>query len=71
VERWRGDVAPQDPDGYVREAAWVPLEDAIARLELISWQPLTARYLRGELPRGSLWLRRVHAAGNEDLVGPL
>ena len=71
VERWRGELAPRDPDGYVREAAWVPLADAIARLELISWQPLTARYLRGELAPGSVWLRRVYEDGAEEVVGPL
>jgi 8-oxo-dGTP diphosphatase len=66
VAAWRGEIAVDDPDGFVREAAWVRLEDAIARLELISWQPLTARHLRGELPQQPLWRRRVHEDGREE-----
>ena len=31
---------------------------------------LEVRYLRGELPRASLWLRRVHEDGREDVSGP-
>lgn len=63
VAAWRGEVAVDDPDGFVREATWAPLEEAAARLDLIGWQPLTARYLRGELPERPLWLRRVHEDG--------
>jgi len=70
VTAWEGDVEPADPDGFVLEAAWLPLEEAVAHLEQISWQPLTVRYLRGELDRGSLWLRRVHEDGREELAGP-
>lgn len=70
VGGWRGKIAVDDPDGFVSEAAWVPREEAAARLDLISWQPLTARYLRGELEPRSLWLRRVRADGSEELSGP-
>jgi 8-oxo-dGTP diphosphatase len=67
VARWQGKVAPQDPDGFVLDAAWVPRPKAVERLEQISWQPLTARYLRGELGPDLLYLRRVHADGREEL----
>jgi 8-oxo-dGTP diphosphatase len=70
VAAWEGDVAPADPDGFVREAAFVPLAEALVHLSAISWQPLTVRYLTGDLPRGSLWLRRVHADGRVDTSGP-
>jgi len=66
VGTWRGEIAVDDPDAFVREAAWVPLEEAAARLDLIAWQPLTARYLRGELEDRPLWLRRVHEDGREE-----
>jgi hypothetical protein len=59
-----------DPDGFVAEAAWVPLDEAVSHLERISWQPLTARYLRGKIERGSFWLQRVHQDGREELLGP-
>ncbi len=67
VARWHGEVTPRpaDPDGLVREAAWVPLEEACRRLDGISWQPLTARYLRGGLEPGSRWRRTVEADGSE------
>jgi 8-oxo-dGTP diphosphatase len=69
VAEWEGEVDPRDPDGFVREAAWVSLEEATARLDRISWQALTARYLCRELERGSFWLRRVHADGREEWLG--
>lgn len=67
VAAWEGEIAVNDPDGFVREAAWVPLEEAISHLERISWQPLTARYLRGEVGPRSAWFGRVHADGREEL----
>jgi 8-oxo-dGTP diphosphatase len=66
VARWEGEIAVDDPDGLVREAGWVPLTEACRRLDLISWQPLTARYLRGDLERWPLWFRRVHPDGREE-----
>jgi 8-oxo-dGTP diphosphatase len=66
VAEWRGEIALNDPDGYVLEAAWVPVATAAARLDLISWQPLTARYLRGTLEDRPLWVRRVHEDGREE-----
>jgi hypothetical protein len=66
VTAWEGEIAVADPDGLVHEAAWVPLEEACRRLDLISWQPLTARYLRGSLEPRPLWQRRVHPDGREE-----
>jgi len=71
VDDWAGELRVDDPDGYVSEVAWVPLAEAIERLERISWHGLTARYLRGELEPRSLWLRRVDEQGREELTGPL
>jgi 8-oxo-dGTP diphosphatase len=68
VAGWRGEIAVDDPDGFVFDAAWVPLDEAAARLDRISWQPLTARYLRGELEPRPVWLRRVHEDGREELA---
>jgi 8-oxo-dGTP diphosphatase len=70
VARWEGAAAADDPDGLVTEAAFVPLDDALDRLQGGAWHPLTLRYLRGELPRGSLWLRRVHEDGRQEVAGP-
>ncbi len=62
-------MAANDPDGYVREAAWTPLAEALAYLARTSWQPLTVRYLSGELEPGSLSLRRVHPDRREEWLG--
>jgi len=67
VAEWEGDLVVGDPDGFVRQAAWLPLDNAIGHLERISWQSLTARYLRGEAEPRSAWFRRVHPDGGEDL----
>ncbi len=71
VAAWDGEIerTPVDPDGFVSEAAWLPLGDALDHLSQISWQPLTVRYLRGELEPGSLALRRVHDDGREEWLG--
>jgi 8-oxo-dGTP diphosphatase len=67
VRKWEGTIAVEDPDGFVLEAAWVGVDDALERLEQISWHALTARYIRRELEPRSVWLRRVHADGREEL----
>lgn len=66
VRRWEGEIGARDPDGFVLQAAWLPVDEAIAHLGRISWQPLTVGYLRGDLEPGSLCLRRVHADGREE-----
>jgi 8-oxo-dGTP diphosphatase len=70
VAAWEGEVAPADPDGFVLEAAFVPLAEALDGLAAVAWHPLTVRYLRGDLPPGSLWLRRVETDGAVALSGP-
>jgi 8-oxo-dGTP diphosphatase len=69
VAAWTGELDVRDPDGIVLEAAWMLLSEALPLLEQISWQPLTVRYLRGEVEAGSLWFRRVHADGREEWLG--
>ena len=59
VAVWSGDLEPRDPDGYVLEAAWKPLGEAVELLFGISWHELTVRYLRGELDVGSRWRGQV------------
>jgi len=70
VARFEGEIRVDDPDGFVCAAAWLPLPEAILHLEQISWQPLTVRYLRGEIEPGSVWFRRMHTDGREELLGP-
>ncbi len=52
-----GEIGPNDPDGFVRTAAWVPLRDAIDRLRLVQWydcQPIE-RYMSGEASPGTMY----------------
>ena len=69
VAAWAGELRPADPDGLVVEAAWMPVDQAVDHLTRISWQSLTVRHLRGELERGSVWLRRVQPDGREEWLG--
>jgi 8-oxo-dGTP diphosphatase len=66
IDAWEGELEVSDPDGFVSEAAWVPLDEAVERLEDVSWHALTTRYLRGQLEPGSICFRRVHPDGREE-----
>lgn len=66
IDAWEGHVEAADPDGVVHEAALVPLEDAIARLDDVWWHAVTVRYLRGELEPGTLVVQRWQADGRVD-----
>ncbi len=63
IDDWEGEIEARDPDGVVHDAELVPLEEAIARLDEVWWQSVTARYLRGALEPGSLVVQRWHADG--------
>lgn len=63
--------APRDPDGFVLEATFVPMEEAVQRLEGIDWQAPTVAYLRGELQPGSLCLLRRSGDGELETVASL
>ncbi len=70
VGGWRGEVGPADPDGFVLEAGFFPLNEAIARLGELPIpgmrEPITA-YLRGQAEPGSVWL---YAKGLGEGLGP-
>jgi 8-oxo-dGTP diphosphatase len=61
VAEWRGELASEDPDGFVSDARFFPLADAIAMLDQLEHrvmrEPVVA-YLRGEVPSGAVWLYR-------------
>ncbi|MFC9970085.1 NUDIX domain-containing protein [Spirillospora sp. NPDC127200] len=57
--RPEGRIDVADPDGLVLEAAWVPFEDAVARLAEHRFKPRRdpiVAYLRREVAAGALWL---------------
>jgi 8-oxo-dGTP diphosphatase len=68
AENWRGGLCPADPDGFVAEARFVSLQDAIARLERTAWLSTTASFLRGDVEAGSVRFERRYPDGDIELV---
>lgn len=70
VGRWRaltyaceasGTVEPADPEGLIRTAEWIELDDAVERLAAVEWydaEPLRA-YLDQREPEGRAWRYRL------------
>jgi 8-oxo-dGTP diphosphatase len=71
VATFTGTLCPADPDGFVVEACFVPVEEACARLSRADLrtrgEPLVA-YLRGEVGAGAVWSYRREARAEEELV---
>ena len=54
-----GAIAPHDPDGFVRSAAWVDSDEALNRLSCVEWYecgPLE-RFLSGATSAGAVYVR--------------
>ena len=71
VHEWTGELAPDDPDGYILDARFLPIADAIDRLEAIPWRPMRepiVAWLRGESDRGALWCYRDDEHGAPRLI---
>ena len=74
VEEWIGSLKPADPDHLILDAEFVPLSEALERLQSIPWramrEPIIA-YLREEVEAGSMWLYRTTSPGEDELVARL
>jgi 8-oxo-dGTP diphosphatase len=69
--RWRGELNIDDPDGVTLQAAFLPVREAIARLNELRWglsEPIVRR-LEGAAP-GGVWTYRWNGAGPWDTDGP-
>ncbi len=70
VGAWEGQTRADDPDGLVSTACFLPMADAIDRLERLPWrvyrEPAVA-YLRGDVASGAMWFYR-RAEGEDRLV---
>jgi len=55
--RVAGALGPNDPDGFVRSAAWISSADAIDRLRMVEWYDCVPieRYLSGEASSGTAY----------------
>jgi 8-oxo-dGTP diphosphatase len=60
---WRGELEADDPDGFVHEAAFVPLGEAVERLRRTHWLEQVADYLEGAVEPGSLHFERWNEDG--------
>lgn len=63
IAEWRGAVPerPADPDGFVSEARFFAVPEAIALLDRLSFRPMRepiVAYLHGAAAAGTLWLYR-------------
>ncbi len=71
VAAFTGTPGPADPDGFVVEACFVPIDEACARLSRpdlrARGEPLVA-YLRGEVSPGAIWAYRRGPGEAEELV---
>jgi hypothetical protein len=68
---WSGTLEPADPDDYILDARFLPVPDAIVKLETMPircMQEPIVSYLRGETGAGALWCYRRDGDGNDSLV---
>ncbi len=59
VEEWAGETITDDPSGEILDLEWVPLPEAIRRLETLPVDAVSraaADYLAGRQPAGVTWL---------------
>lgn len=75
VTGWQGTLHSADPEGMVSEARFMPIAEALDKLEQhLPWRvmrdPLIA-HLRGEARPGAVWLYRRNSAGEDVLVQKL
>jgi 8-oxo-dGTP diphosphatase len=68
VAGWSGELGADDPDGYVHEAAWVALGDAVERLRRTPWLEIVADYLEGRVERGSIRFERRQEDGTVETI---
>ncbi len=64
IAGWHGDLGHNDPDHEILDVAFVPLAEAIGRLQSpLLWRGLgesVAAYLSGAAGPGTVWLYREH-----------
>ncbi|MEO1164777.1 MAG: NUDIX hydrolase [Chloroflexota bacterium] len=66
TDKWEGEIQPNDPDGKVVGAKWMPLAQAITHLSKIDYPPMSeppVAYLAGKAEQGRQWYYRVDGDG--------
>jgi 8-oxo-dGTP diphosphatase len=71
ISEWDGVLHPADPDNLILHVGFVPLTEAMVRLETLPWramrEPMIA-YLSNEVGLGSLWLYRAQPNREDKLI---
>ena len=63
-----------DPDNLILNADFLPLAEAVSRLQAIRWRAMREpmiSYLSGEAGPGSLWIYRAQDQGDDRLMARL
>lgn len=66
-----GQCAPDDPDGEIQRVEWVPISEAINRLERCIWDSMREppqQYLSGKVADATVWQYRQHRERRFELV---
>ncbi len=66
-----GEPLHADPDALISDATFVPLNEAIVRLNAQAWRPMSepiVAYLRDDAPPGTVWCYREQADGSAALI---
>lgn len=71
IEAWSGILAPDDPDDLTYDVAFVPIPEAINRLDRAIWTPMREplqAYLRQEKASGKVWQYHQHSFREFELL---
>lgn len=74
IKSWSGRLQPNDPDKLIHDVAFVPIDEAIERLNRVIWTPMREplqAYLRKEITSGAVWQYRQNSFREFELVSCL
>ncbi len=72
ITAWRGKIQTADPDDFILQAQFMPIDEAIRKLEetlsfRVMREPIVT-FLRGDAKPGTMWFYRRHTDGQDTLV---
>jgi len=71
IREWDGVLQPADPNNLILSADFLPLSEAVSRLQSIPWRAMREpmiSYLSDKVGLGSLWLYRAQLQGDDHLI---
>jgi 8-oxo-dGTP diphosphatase len=71
IAAWHGDVHIADPDRLILDASFMPVSEALAKIDTLPWrrmrEPLVA-HLTSTAPPGNLWLYRQQGSMEQQVA---